>query len=74
MSTTFRCVPKDKKYKVTPSPNLGRFQFAPKGLFGVAPSANRRQLDVAPKNNIYVGLETSLICSKFHPKPHGLVL
>lgn len=74
MSTTFRCVPKDRKYEVTPSPNLGQFQFTPKGLFGVAPSATLRQLYVAPKTNIYVGLKTSLICSKFPPKPHGLVL
>jgi hypothetical protein len=74
MSTTCRCVPKDRKYEVTPSPNLWQFQFALKGLFGLAPNATLRQSYVGPKTNIYVGLETSLICSKFHPKPHGLVL
>ncbi len=52
MSTRFRCVPKDRKYEVTPSPNLGQFQFTSKGLFGVAPSATLRQLYVAPKTNL----------------------
>jgi hypothetical protein len=74
VSTTFTCVPQDKKYQVTPSPNLGQFQFALKGLFGVAPSGTLRQSYVAPKTNIYVGLKISLICFKFCPKPHGLVL